>query len=279
MSRTYGVVTGTVVSVDDPQKEGRVLVRFPWLPEKNQGYWAPVATLMAGGTRGSWFMPEKEDEVLVAFDHGDVNFPYVVGFLWNGADKPHKGDINASVRRLKTVSGHILEFDDNDRKERVLVHTQGENEIELKDTPASITIKTKGKQEVKLDDQSMRITIHTGNRDIVIDSTGISVSAPGGTLDVNCLKATVSATAEVDVKAPVANVTAASQINLTAPVANVTVAGVLNVTAPLANITGTVLTITAPITMFSGIVLTPALFSSAIVSPVYTPGLGNLLGL
>ena len=108
MSKIYGVVTGEVDDLDDPEGEGRIRVRFGWLPGNNQSYWAPVATLMAGDRRGSWFMPEVGDEVLVAFDHGDVNHPYVIGFLWNGQDLPPVDDgASSEVRRLRTVSGAV----------------------------------------------------------------------------------------------------------------------------------------------------------------------------
>ena len=88
MSRVYGVVIGMVTDVDDPNAQGRVNVKLPWLPGENESFWAPVATLMSGGGRGSWFMPEVGDEVLIAFEHGDQNFPFVIGYLWNGVQKP-----------------------------------------------------------------------------------------------------------------------------------------------------------------------------------------------
>ena len=70
MSKIPGVVTGQVTSVDDPDKQGRVQVSFPFLGGQNDSTWAPVATLMSGKSRGSWFMPEVGDEVLVAFNQG-----------------------------------------------------------------------------------------------------------------------------------------------------------------------------------------------------------------
>ncbi len=106
MSSICGVVPGSVVDVDDPQGEGRVRVRFPWLPGNNQGYWAPVASQMAGGGRGSWFMPEVGDEVLVAFDQGDVRHPYIIGFLWNGEHNPPTTDTH--LRLIRTVNGHEI---------------------------------------------------------------------------------------------------------------------------------------------------------------------------
>jgi uncharacterized protein involved in type VI secretion and phage assembly len=110
MGRSYGVVVGTVVDVNDLEGQGRVLVRYPWMRGKNQGYWAPVSTLMAGGGRGAWFMPEKDDEVLVAFEQGDVSHPFILGFLWNGQDKPPT--TNPHLRVIRSVNGHEIRFYD-----------------------------------------------------------------------------------------------------------------------------------------------------------------------
>ena len=108
--RMNGVVVGQVKSVDDKRGEGRILVEFPWMEGRNQSYWAPSATLMSGGGRGAWFRPEKGDEVLVAFDHGDVNHPYIVGFLWNGVDRPPSNDPDLRlIEEGDLASGFILD--------------------------------------------------------------------------------------------------------------------------------------------------------------------------
>jgi hypothetical protein len=91
MSQINGVVIGVVTNANDPEKNGRIKVRFPWLDDKHETDWIRIATMMAGSFRGSLFRPEVNDEVLVAFDHGDVRFPYVIGFLWNGQDQPPGG--------------------------------------------------------------------------------------------------------------------------------------------------------------------------------------------
>lgn len=130
MSKIQGVV---VAKVADRNPLGQVLVRYPWLTGDDQGYWAPVATMMGGSSRGSWFMPEKDDDVLVAFDHGDTDHPYVVGFLWNGKDRPPGLDPSADAdpqrRMLKSVNGHMIEIYDPD------VDSDGEaGYIRLRDT-------------------------------------------------------------------------------------------------------------------------------------------------
>ncbi|MGI9303717.1 MAG: phage baseplate assembly protein V [Gammaproteobacteria bacterium] len=136
-SRIYAPVVGIVTNNQDPDKLGRVKVKLPWLSEKDESDWARVVTPMAGAKRGMYFLPEVDDEVLVAFEHGDVRLPYVLGALWNGKDKPPEdnSDGKNNVRTIKSRSGHIVRLDD----------TKGEEKIEVidKSTKNSITINTK----------------------------------------------------------------------------------------------------------------------------------------
>ncbi|HEY0078519.1 MAG TPA: phage baseplate assembly protein V [Pyrinomonadaceae bacterium] len=141
MSKIYGVVTGLVVNVDDPLKTGRVQLRFPWLGEQVESQWARVATMMAGKDRGSWFMPEVDDEVLVAFEHGNVEHPFVLGFLWNGKDKPPRDD--TKIRVLKSLNGHEIEITDppvtGGDKGHIRIKDAHGNVIELSNGRISIT--------------------------------------------------------------------------------------------------------------------------------------------
>ncbi len=87
----YGVYPALVSDVVDPNNQGRVKVRLHWSPDaggSNYEVWARLATMMGGNNRGSWFIPDKDDEVLVAFEGGNPRRPYVVGALWNGKDDP-----------------------------------------------------------------------------------------------------------------------------------------------------------------------------------------------
>ncbi len=103
-----GVVIGLVTNVADPLKQNRIKVHFPWLDDAQETDWVRIATMMAGGGRGSMFMPEVNDEVLVAFEHGDTRFPYVVGFLWNGQDDPPGEDVRD--RKIVSKNGHQIRF-------------------------------------------------------------------------------------------------------------------------------------------------------------------------
>ena len=111
MNSISGVVVGIVIDLEDPDKLGRIKVNFPWLSGNNSSQWARVSTLMAGKDRGSWFMPELEDEVLVAFDHGNLQHPFIIGFLWNGADRPPSEQTRE--RMLRSRNGHTIRFLDS----------------------------------------------------------------------------------------------------------------------------------------------------------------------
>jgi uncharacterized protein involved in type VI secretion and phage assembly len=137
MAMVQGVVTGVVVNRDDPDGQGRVQVGFPFLGGQNDSFWAPVATILAGNSRGAWFMPEVGDEVLVAFGLGDVSHPYIIGFLWNGQDVPP--DSSPQNRVIKTPGGHTLRFEDGDSKKVILKSSSGQT-VTLDDSEQSITL-------------------------------------------------------------------------------------------------------------------------------------------
>lgn len=111
MSLQSGVVFGLVTNVEDPEGQGRVKVNFPWLGEKHETDWIRISTMMAGNGAGSFFMPDVKDEVLVAHQFNDPNFPVVVGFVWNGKDKIPTGHVRD--RMLKSKNGHSLRFIDS----------------------------------------------------------------------------------------------------------------------------------------------------------------------
>jgi uncharacterized protein involved in type VI secretion and phage assembly len=142
MSRIDGVMVGTVLDVNDPMGQGRIRIHFPWLGGQSESYWAPIAAPMAGKERGVFFMPEVGDEALVAFDRGDVNHPYVLGFLWNGRDDTPSTSVRE--RMIKTVNGHAIRFLDstpaNGDHGAVIIEDGNGNRITLSN--GKITIKS-----------------------------------------------------------------------------------------------------------------------------------------
>ena len=141
--RIHGVVVGVVTNNQDPDGLGRVKFRLPWLSDAYESNWARVAAPMAGKERGAYFLPEVDDEVLVAFEHGAIERPFVVGALWNGQDKPpaDNKDGKNNVRMIKSRSGLTVKLDDTDGAAKVTISDKdGKNLIELDASKSTISI-------------------------------------------------------------------------------------------------------------------------------------------
>jgi len=140
VSRVYGAVVGLVTNNKDPEKRGRIKVKFPWITNDEESHWARIATMDAGKDRGSWWIPEVNDEVLCVFEHGDVNFPYVIGGLWNGKDTPpttgRAGDFNQdgknNLRFIKSRDDHLLIFEE---PHGITLRTASGHEIDMREGP------------------------------------------------------------------------------------------------------------------------------------------------
>ena len=154
-SRVNGVVTAVVTDLNDEEKLGRVKVKFPWLPKDGSAEvsstWARLAVPSGGKERGFFFTPEVDDEVLVVFEHGDVNFPYIVGALWNKTDKPPAGtadivkDGKVNQRVIRSRSGHLIIMDDTSGKEQITIQDKtAKNSIVINSKDKSMTIKAEG---------------------------------------------------------------------------------------------------------------------------------------
>lgn len=110
--KVYGVTVGTVINNIDATGEARVQLMLPWLPGATP--WARLCVLMGGLARGTYFVPQIGDEVLVAFHHGDVREPFVLGALWNTIDRPPAllPTDPVTKRSIRTPLGHELTFDE-----------------------------------------------------------------------------------------------------------------------------------------------------------------------
>jgi phage protein D len=192
----YGVVIGIVTNVNDPENLGRVKVKFPTISDQLESNWSRLSTPMAGPQRGIEFIPEVNDEVLVAFEHDDINKPYILGALWNGKDKPPDTTANlvsggkVQKRIIKSRTGHVITLDDTDGKEKIMiVDKTGKNSIEIDSPTNALTIKTEGKINIETKDD---VTIKGKN--IVFEATA--------NVDVNAKSnATVKATSNINIEA------------------------------------------------------------------------------
>jgi uncharacterized protein involved in type VI secretion and phage assembly len=180
-ARLHGVYPALVRDVQDPDQQGRVKIELPFV-EGDDGptaqAWARLSTMMGGKNRGSWFIPEPGDEVLVAFHAGDPRRPIVIGALWNGQDSvPESMSADNNIRSFTSRSGHKLTFDDTDGATKVQVKTQRGHQFTLDDAAGGV------------------ITLmHTNGASIVIDAAG----------DVK-----ITANANCEVQAAMVKVTAA----------------------------------------------------------------------
>jgi phage baseplate assembly protein V len=98
--------------LDDPQQEGRIQVEIQTVTGRSVTPWAPIAALMAGNDRGTWMQPEVGDEVVVGFLHGDPDQPVVIGFLWNGKDRPPSTAPRERV--IRSLNGHTIRMIDEE---------------------------------------------------------------------------------------------------------------------------------------------------------------------
>ncbi len=106
----YGVTVGRVINPVDPMTLGRVQVQLPFIDSVDLSPWARVATPMAGPFHGTYFIPNPGDEVLVAFEHGDVNAPYIIGSLWNAMAPPPLPSPIPQIRAIRTLAGNQIVF-------------------------------------------------------------------------------------------------------------------------------------------------------------------------
>jgi uncharacterized protein involved in type VI secretion and phage assembly len=194
-NKIYGVTIAIVTDNANPNGHYMVKVRFPWLPNGGQSGgensdWCRIATFGAGKDRGMYCLPEVGDEVLVAFEHGDISRPVVIGTLWNGVDTPildnksktldkiHASALNEANnqkddrRVFRSRAYHILEFNDNKDKPRIqMVSGQGHRFVmdDKGNEPTKIELYD-GKEEnyILIDTKNKKITIETKTGDMLL---------------------------------------------------------------------------------------------------------------
>ena len=188
--RLFGAYPAEVVDVKDPDAQGRVRVKLPWSPDTGGGYevWARLAVLMAGRDRGSWFVPDVGDEVLVVFEAGDPRRPYVVGALWNGRDAPPEtmdGGGRNDVKSLVSRRGIRITLDDHEGQETLTLETP-QQRITIDDGGRSVEIKDATGHTITLDATS--ITLDASGTTLTLRPGQLSISAGMVTVDAGMSK-------------------------------------------------------------------------------------------
>ena len=184
--RWYGAFPALVTDIVDPEGLGRVKIALPWSPDTagaRYETWARLATFMAGNNRGSWFIPDVDDEVLIVFEGGDPRRPYVIGSLWNGKDKPPESMDGAGKnfkKVLRSRNGVKLTMDDNDGREQFILETPGGQKLTLKDGPGAVEIVDSNGNSIKMEASGITIT---ASAKVTISASQVAVSAGMVTVD------------------------------------------------------------------------------------------------
>lgn len=204
-----GVVVGLVTNNSDPNNTGRVKVKFPWLDESLESNWAPITAVGAGNSYGFMWLPEVNDEVLVAFEHGDFDYPYVVGSVWNGKDKPPEQASAAVaqgkvvIRTLKTTAGHIIRFTETSSSKMIeIIDSTSNTKITMDGTNKKIILDSKG----DLDITSVGNLNLTATGNVKIEGAQVSVTGKTSVEVKSNGTGTVQSTGPLTVKGAVVNI-------------------------------------------------------------------------
>ncbi|MDT0319369.1 VgrG-related protein [Streptomyces millisiae] len=198
--RCAGLANGTVTDTKDPEGLGRVKVRFPWLSDEYASDWARTA--QASGTGGGEaFIPEVGDEVLVGFEQGHLDRPYVLAGLFNGQDKPAAGGA-AGGEAVDPTSGAV---------NRRALASKGGNKVELLDAAGGAQgvrlLTGDGKLTINLDRTATEIVVSSDGtvrieaaRQVSVSGEGVVLDAGGGTLELtgNAVRLTARGGVEVN---------------------------------------------------------------------------------
>lgn len=209
--RQYGVVTGRVVNPVDLTGQGRVQVQLPWIDSIDLSPWARIAVPMAGKFSGTYFIPNIDDEVLVAFEHGDVNAPYIIGSLWNAFSPPPMPTPIPQIRAIRTVTG---------------------NQVVFTEAPPTVTIQNAPTAPVAMPSPPSPVgpyqTILLMSDGIKIAGTGVEimcgdtvVSIRPGAVMIRASTLTVEATGALTISAGTINMVGSTSVSITSPLVKI----------------------------------------------------------
>jgi len=196
--RFYGVTIGVVTNNKDPDGLGRVKTSLPWMADQVETDWARVVTPMAGSGRGLYFLPEVNDEVLVAFEHGNPDTPYVLGGLWNGKDKPPESNSDGKNdrRAIRSRSGNVIRLSDTDGDAKIeIIDSSGKNTIVISAKDNSITITADGD-----------VTVQSNNGKLKLSGRGVEITSTSTVKIEASQSADLKASGQLNIKGSVVNI-------------------------------------------------------------------------
>ena len=208
----YGVTVGRVINLLDPLTLGRVQVQLPMIDDVELSPWARVAVPMAGLMHGHYFIPNVGDQVLVAFENGELAAPYILGSLWSATKPPPLPSPVPQIRVLRTLAG---------------------NQIVFTEAPPTVTIQSGPTPPAVIP----AVPTPAGPPTVILSPTGIQIlfglsiinMTPDGITITGTPNLNLAATAAITLTAPTVTINGAAATNVQS-------AGVCSVTAPLVKI-------------------------------------------
>ncbi|MFK0202755.1 VgrG-related protein [Streptomyces lavendulae] len=226
LRRFHGLLPGTVLNIKDDRQAGRVKVRLPWLSPEYESNWA--RTVQLGGSRGHGVvLPEVGDEVLVGFEHGVLDRPYVLGGLYNGVDAIEDHGLalvddskgSANRRSFASKEGHRLELLDAGGRGMGATLITGD-----------------GKLQIRLDQHETLVSVRSDGTVEITAEKGVTVDAGRGLLELKGRKVTVDATEGVSLSAPAVDLSADTRMTVSGATVKVSGSGLAELSAPLVKI-------------------------------------------
>ncbi len=199
-----GVVPAIVTNNESPEDYAMVKVKYPWLTDTEESHWARVVQPGGGADRGFYILPEIDDEVLVAFEHGDFNRPYIIGGLNNGRDAPSDAlgqivvDGAVKTRIFRSRTGHTIRLVDEQGGDNYIEIVDAQQKTSMKFDTANETISVDSSKDITLEGQG-NITL-TARGNIEIKATG-NLTMEGQQVDLSAQSnASLKANAQMNVK-------------------------------------------------------------------------------
>ncbi|MDB5054005.1 MAG: hypothetical protein JWM44_2055 [Bacilli bacterium] len=202
-NRIDGVMLAIVTNNEDPEKMARVKLKLPILDGEHETGWVRIATLMAGKDRGSLFIPEVGDVVLVAFHMGDIREPFVIGMLWDADQTSPEGEKKNNVRKIKSREGHEIIFGDDAADGKITIKTKKGQIVELQDKSDIINIAEKsGNNSIEIKGGSANeITIKSSSSTITLNAKGDISIESSKSLKLKSTQVQIEASAQLTLKA------------------------------------------------------------------------------
>lgn len=187
LDRWPGIVLAVVTNNQDPDNLGRVKVKYPWMADDQESHWARIVSAGAGPKAGFFAVPGVNDEVAVAFEHGDFDHPYVLGGLWNGKNPlPDEGDAasdKALVREWRSRDGNYIVL--NDEKKKIEIITSGGHNIVIDDQNKKIDVKSSGGHSVSMDDNGRKVAVKSAGDLSAEATTNVTLKGVNVTIEAS----------------------------------------------------------------------------------------------